>query len=87
MSLLQYYESSRYKFTGFNLAYVLEAPKLIIIGTREGGGARLARARESCSSVATMLGRGRLESLRGGGTLPLCVPHRQWIVYVERQKK
>ena len=67
--------STRYR-TGFNLAYVLEAAKLIIVETWEEG-AGLARAGKGCSSVLC-LGGGRLESLGGRGTLPPCAPHRQW---------
>ena len=72
--------STLYK-TGFNLAYVLEAAKLIIVETWERwGGARLARAGKGCSSVLC-LGGGNWNPWGGGGELPPCAPHRQWIVH------
>ena len=44
-----------------------------------GRGARLARARKGCSSELCLGGATGI--LGGGGGLPPCAPHRQWIVH------
>ena len=52
-------------YSGFNLAYVLEGAKLIIVGTWGGGGGTFSRAGER--SVRVSYAWGATEILGGGG--------------------